>query len=377
MLIRQDDYPIHQTPEPLAHTATSDKNFYDRFFFNGYSADGALFFAAAFGVYPNRRLMDAAFDVMLDGRQYVLHASRHAHGERGPIEAGPISITIDEPMRRLSLRVAPNEYELEAELVFEARTAPIEEPRFVHRVDHQVLMDCTRITQFGQWRGWLRVRGQRFELTPDRFRGCRDRSWGVRALGQREEMAPAGEPQFFWLWAPVNFDDVCTHFDVNEDADGHAWHRNGVMARVIGTDAVEPTDTSSIEPMRSVRHDIRWQPGTRRSIGADLVLTPWRGDEIRLALEPIATFQMLGLGYLDPEWGHGLWKGPLAVGGNVIDLEQVEPLDPRFIHVQQLCHVRMGERQGMGVFEQLAIGRHAPSGFESLFDGAPGPSSSR
>ena len=34
MLTRGDDYPIHQTPEPIAY-AGSDRNFYDRYFFNG------------------------------------------------------------------------------------------------------------------------------------------------------------------------------------------------------------------------------------------------------------------------------------------------------------------------------------------------------
>ena len=43
MLTPADDYRLHQTPEPMAY-AGSDRNFYDRFFFNGYSADGAQFF---------------------------------------------------------------------------------------------------------------------------------------------------------------------------------------------------------------------------------------------------------------------------------------------------------------------------------------------
>ncbi|MFT7091269.1 MAG: hypothetical protein ACJAYW_001232, partial [Candidatus Azotimanducaceae bacterium] len=30
MLNRLDDYPIHQTPEPIAHPASSDPNVYDR-----------------------------------------------------------------------------------------------------------------------------------------------------------------------------------------------------------------------------------------------------------------------------------------------------------------------------------------------------------
>ncbi len=39
MLSKFDDYPIHQTPEPIAHVASSDRNAYDRYWFNGYAED--------------------------------------------------------------------------------------------------------------------------------------------------------------------------------------------------------------------------------------------------------------------------------------------------------------------------------------------------
>jgi len=44
MLSKADDFPIHQTPEPIAYSGT-DRNFYDRYFFNGYNPDGSGFFA--------------------------------------------------------------------------------------------------------------------------------------------------------------------------------------------------------------------------------------------------------------------------------------------------------------------------------------------
>ncbi len=40
MLTKADDYPIHQTADPIAAVGTSDRNFYDRYFFNGYGRDG-------------------------------------------------------------------------------------------------------------------------------------------------------------------------------------------------------------------------------------------------------------------------------------------------------------------------------------------------
>ena len=51
-LTRGDDFPIHQTAEPIANSGT-DRNFYDRYFFNGYGREGEAYFAAAFGVYPH------------------------------------------------------------------------------------------------------------------------------------------------------------------------------------------------------------------------------------------------------------------------------------------------------------------------------------
>ena len=78
MLTRLDDYPLHQTAEPIAQPATGDRNFYDRYFFNGYNRAGDLFFAAALGVYPNRRVMDAAFSVVHGGTARSGSSAPHA-----------------------------------------------------------------------------------------------------------------------------------------------------------------------------------------------------------------------------------------------------------------------------------------------------------
>ncbi|MGH7292173.1 MAG: hypothetical protein ACREJT_13230, partial [Myxococcota bacterium] len=89
-----------------------------------------------------------------------------------------------------------------------------------------------------------------------------------------------------------------------------------------------------------------------------------------LALEPLLTFQMRGIGYGDPEWGHGVWKGEDVTSGAVWQLAEIDPMEPWHLHVQQLCRVRFGARVGYGSFEQLVIGAHAPSGFKSLLDPA-------
>src|SRR5262249_19960390 len=141
MLTKADDYPIHQTADPIAYVGTSDRNFYDRYFFNGYSRDGETYFAAALGTYPNRNIMDGALSVIRRGRQYVVRGSRLLGLERMDTRVGPIAVEVVEPLRQLRLRVAPNEHSLAADLLFNARAGVIEEPRFHQRVKGRVFMD--------------------------------------------------------------------------------------------------------------------------------------------------------------------------------------------------------------------------------------------
>ena len=42
------------------------------------------------------------------------------------------------------------------------------------------------------------------------------------------KLAPPAPPQFFWLWAPTNFDDASLFFHSNDDAAGLPWNRRAV-----------------------------------------------------------------------------------------------------------------------------------------------------
>ncbi len=53
MLSKFDDYPIHQTAEPVAVRVTGDRNAYDRYWFNGYGEQGEFYFGIAMGLYPS------------------------------------------------------------------------------------------------------------------------------------------------------------------------------------------------------------------------------------------------------------------------------------------------------------------------------------
>lgn len=366
-LTRGDDFPIHQTAEPIACAGT-DRNFYDRYFFNGYGPEGESFFAAAFGVYPHLNIADAAFVVVRDGVETALHASRWL-GDRMDLAVGPIRIEVLEPLHRLKVVVDSPEHGLKAEVVFEGRSFPIEEPRFMRRLGPRAFMDYTRLTQNGRYTGWIELDGKR--ETIDGFTGTRDRSWGIRPVGARDsqDLAPPQPPQFFWLWSPCSFDDGGFFFHTNDDATGRPWNTRAVWAPDgAGEDGFTHLNGQA---------ELIWKSGTRHAASAVVRLTDDHGKpagEVRF--KPLYEFLMLGLGYGHPKWGHGLSHGELAVEREDIKLADADPQAPFHLHVQALSEVTFTDaggrvRKGRGVLEQLALGPHAPSGFNAMLDFAP------
>lgn len=358
MLTWGDDYPIHQTPEPIAFSG-SDRNFYDRYFFNGYSADGSVFFATALGVYPHLDVIDTAFCVVADGKQHNVRASRRLNSERMKLDVGPIEVRVIEPLQKLGIRVSDNDGGVRADLVFDARHRPIEEPRFTRRNGTRMFMDYTRMTQNGAWSGDLSIGSEKLNVT-GAF-GTRDRSWGIRPVGSPDSQPGPAAFQFFWLWAPFNFEHHAVFCHTNDDETGKAWNRRAVIDQIgaARTEYEQPT------------FDLKYRPGSRRLERANIAL----GDGASLNIEPTGQhFYMSGLGYTHPTWGHGRDHGDFETACDVIDAT-IDDSAPGQLHIQALARATLrtggAEHKGAGVLEQFLIGPHAPSGFKSVLDGAP------
>ena len=353
MLSRGDDYPIHQRPEPVA-TAGTDRNFYDRYFFNGQAPDGRGFFAAALGVYPHLNIVDAAFCVWDGTTQRSVFGSRLLT-DRMDTAAGPIRITVEEPLRRLRVRVTPGDHGIDADLVFNARAAPIEEPRFTWTSGPRTIMDVTRMTQNGDWSG--RLDGVELED----WRGTRDRSWGVRPIGapDAQPLVPPAPPQFFWLWAPLNFARHLMFFHTNDHADGNPWNRSARLVELA---------TGNVIELGAPAYTLTFKPGTRHVAHAVL-----SAGGVRAELSVDGTFFMPGIGYGHPTRGHGMWQGPDVTATEMLDLATANEGTLSLNHVQALVAATLtmpdgSTDTGRGVLEQLFVGPHAPSGFTGLFD---------
>jgi hypothetical protein len=359
-----DDYPIHQASVPVSQTATSDINFYDRYFFNGYERDGSSYFGVALGIYPNRHVADAAFSVVHEGQQLSVFTSQRAPADRrDATHLGPINIDIVEPMRAVRISVDAADHGVRAELIFTSRSSAIEEPHYWWRVGVRTIFDYTRFTQFGSWSGWIEIDGVRRDVSPSTVWGSRDRSWGIRPTGESAPTgAPVADPQFFWLWAPVNFPSLSTHFDANEYGDGRRWHEVGAIARADGPPEI----------MRAVDYRIQWRPGTRWAKHFEYDLIDFDGRVHTIKLEPRYEFQMSGLGYGHPEFGHGMWKGESVVATERMPLPVDTPCSRQHVHVQALCDATYvapdgSTEHGIGILEQLAIGNH-PTGLCGILD---------
>jgi hypothetical protein len=373
MLNKLDDFPIHQTPEPIAHAATSDRNVYDRTWFNGYANDGSYYFGVGMAVYPHRGILDCAFSVVQrSGRQHCFYGSRRAPAERTEMQVGPFRIEVIEPLRRTRVVLDDNKSGITCDLTFSARTAAIQEARQTLWSGTRRAMDATRFDQFGRWSGVVSHPDGKIKVDDSVCLGTKDRSWGVRGVGEPESGgAPVRPGGICFIWAPLFWDDHVTHAIFFDGSQGEALVREGIVAPLYANESAVPgVQESTDERMATARHRITYHRGTRLASAAEIDLVNLAGATRTISLEPILKFQMKGLGYSHPEWGQGMWKGEAAFGSESFDPRQLDMLARENLHVQQVVIANDGTRKGIGVLEQIVAGPYAPAGFKDYFDGA-------
>lgn len=380
MITELDDFAAHQTTNPVAHPGPSDRNFYDRYWFGGIDAGGAFTFEVGFGLYPNRFVQDGHVSVVADGVQTSFHGSRRAPDERRDSSVGPLRILVERPLREIRVVLAANETGVECDLHFRATTTPTEEPKNVLSDGPRLLMETSRFTQFGMWEGFVRVDGARIDVRAESTYGTRDRSWGIRPVGEPEAGAPGRltTPGVHWVWAPLQFDDVCTQYGTFHDPSGTPTQLSACVVPRYSAVADVPAREPGHREMHRMQHATRFAPGTRWPESAELRFETREGEQIEIALEPmpgIPRFHMHGIGYGHASWGHGRYQGELAIHGERWKLADIDPRDPAAIHVHTPVRARMmgpgGERHGVGTLETIARGPHAPSGLTGSLDGAP------
>ena len=359
-----DDYPIHQLAEPMRHVGTGDRNFYDRYYFNGFSLDGSAMFVVGLGVYPNLGVMDAFLLVWHDGQHRVVRASRELDGaDRLHPRVGPLHIEVIEPLHKLRVVCEENEWAMALDATWTGASPAIEEPRHYIREHGRTIFDTMRLAQTGGWDGTLTAAGHRWHLDAERWWGTRDRAWGIRPVGEAEPQGiRAKEPfSWFWVYTPIRFDDHTVLVMIQERRDG---------SRVL-EEAVRVWNDGRTEHLGSPGHALTWQPGTRTATGGSLHLHEPDGTPIEIQVESLVRVHIgIGTGYgYDADWRHGMWQGPLKVEGVHIDTTTAEGAARMFGIVDAGARFRYEGHVGYGLFETMVVGPHDRYGFADLLDG--------
>ena len=346
-----DDYPVHQIAEPVRHVGTSDRNFYDRYYFNLHGSSGELFLVMGLAQYPNLGVQDAFAVVRRGPLHRVVRASR-ALGDRMDSRVGPFRVEVVEPLRKLRVKLDETEHGLSFDLLWEGSVPAIQEPKHFIRKYGRVLFDCSRFGQTGRWSGSLTIGGETTEITPDRWKGARDRSWGVRPVGEAEPPGIRGpEPQMtgMWIYAPMQFDDHTIHCLFNETNDGRRPLQEAVRVWSDPKRAPEPLGRPDC------RHTIT--PGTRMIEASVLCFPDAPGGAFEVQVTPLThCFIAIGTGYgVDPDWRHGMYQGDLVVQGRDWNHAELTPLGQLAL-VEHVARFEYGGHVGYGLFEHAFIG---------------------
>ncbi len=364
MPVPLDEYPVHQVPLSMGLVASSDRNVYDRCYLNAHDRSGEIFLVTGLGVYPNLGVIDAYAVVRRGTRQVTVRMSDALGDDRMTQAVGPYRIEVVEPLERIRIVCDADDHGLGLDLTWTGSFPVIDEPPHVLRQGGRALLEAQRFAQLGTWAGTIRLEGEEIPVTEDRWVGNRDRSWGIRPVGEPE---PAGrgaaEPDagfgFWWTYVPIRFEDFALILIAQEDGEGHRSLNEAVRVW-------DPATGRAPEQLGWPEFEIRYRPGTRHPEGALVHLRGRDGRDLDLEVWTRGLVALnCGPGYGgDPDWSHGQWRGRDWVEGVVTDIEDPEVVARMaFGVVDHVARATFDGAEGFGMFEHGTFGRHLPSGF--------------
>jgi len=370
MLGPLDEFPVHQVPQPIAWPGSSDRNFYDRSYFNAHDRTGDIFVITGIGYYPNLGVKDAFLLVRRGDTQTAVHLSDAIDQDRLNQNVNGYRVDVVEPLQTLRITLAETEG-IAADLTWEGLFPVVQEQRHLMRQGTRTTLDAQRFAQLGSWAGHLSIDGERINVDPGTWIGSRDRSWGIRPVGEPEPAGRPADPPFdgmWWLYVPMAFEDFAIVVIIQEEPTGF---------RTVN-DCTRIWRDGRVEQLGWPRVTIDYRSGTRIPTGATIEATDAAGNALRFDVESRLPVPIhVGGGYGgDSDWLHGMWKGAKFTERLTYDMN-----DPAIVgrsafgvidHVgRAVCHEGGAAKEGWGLFEHGALGRHDPSGFADWLAVAP------
>jgi hypothetical protein len=361
-----DEFPLHQAPLPLAWANSSDRNFYDRSYFNAHDRTGEIMVITGLGYYPNLGTKDAFVLVARDGKQTAVHLSDLIDQDRMNPRVGNYRIEVPDPLKKVRIVLEETEG-MSLDLTWEGTCDVVQEQPHVLRSGSRVTLDAQRFAQLGSWSGTILLDGEEIAVDPATWLGSRDRSWGVRPVGEAEPPGAPADPPFegmWWLYVPIQFEDFAVVIIIQESPDGF---------RTLN-DCTRVWKDGRVEQLGWPLIDIHYASGTRTPTGATITCTTPEGKPVVLEVQShLAVPLHVGGGYGgDPDWIHGTWKGEGFAERVTYDMDD-QAVQGRFMFgcVDHVGSATLDGVVGWGLFEHFCIGRHDPSGFTDFFTLAP------
>lgn len=368
-LLAADEQLTHQIAATFARVSQTDRAWTEKVWVMAAARDGSLSVAFGLGKYVNRNVLDAFAGVSRGTEQWTVRASRRLSTDPEATLAGPIAYEVIEPLRRVRVRLEPNDVvPIAFDLEIEGVVPPAVEDHEVHtsRSRYRIDAEVVRFHQTGVARGWVEVDGGRVEVADDGWVGARDRSWGVRyGVGQPpEDLEPAPVPPGtagLVVWSPVTMSTADGGppyglFVYHQRYAGPGWSTGSTQA------AIERPSGRRV-PLDGLVTELRFDDANRRLLGGRL-----RFDDRAYAVEPVsATGFHLGTGLYGGFDGHhhGEWRGELHVEGEHLTGCDAPELAHR-VHQHRDCIVRVTDEAsgdtGVGTMQTIVTGAHPDLG---------------
>jgi hypothetical protein len=352
MLTAHDDFPGHQTPGPFAQAGGGDPRFTERWWYTAHPLDGsALLLDVGFGYYPNRGVMDAFAGVTVGRTQHNFRVSRRLGNNPLDLEVGPLRLEITQGHKSHRLSLRDNASGIAFELTFEASFPAALEKQSRRERNGQIEEDLARVAQFGRWRGWLEVAGERHVIEPATWWGQRDRSWGIRSEMRTDWAAPPMQThqKFLWTWSMLQTERVAVSMFLKEREPGKPYY-------LSGSEFQRQADGSVVHrEITDVQHELQWadDPLGQTITGGELRLSFEHGPQRVFVLEALpARFYLKGGLYGGwGGWNHGDDKGAYAQDHDVWNLEDPLTRERARTLGDHVVRVRTDGESGIGISE--------------------------
>ncbi len=345
-----DDFPVHQTSEYVRHPATSDRNFYDRYYFNLHGSSDEVMAIFGIGQYPNLGVTDGFLAIGTKDDHRVIRASRPI-GDRSNLKVGPLEIEIIEPLEQIRVTCEDNEWGVSMNVEWQGSHRPLEEPRQFLRREGKVVFDTQRFAQMGRWSGNLSIPGSSWTVTSDKWGGSRDRSWGIRPVGEKESdgiRQNVSVMEGLWNYFPIDFGDHSIIYMLQETNDG--------IRELEEAMRVWKDPRKENEWLGTPEYDHDRIPGTRMLNGS--VITFPESNIVMKCTPLLANYVAIGTGYgIEDDWRHGMYQGPeTVVQGLHYKVEDIKGIGQYGV-VDHVGRFEYDDQVGYGLYEHGFWGR--------------------